>query len=164
MMKRLWLGAVCAALGAGGCSGTGQSSTAQLAGSPSRIIQVFNDGQKIVVNGQNDGKSQLSLVMGSLQWTAKSERPDEFTASLEPSSKVPLGKGVTGEGFIFNVGDSRFNISGKPVPEGELVLRRNSQIVQQGNDYVVADLMPKKGKPIPVLVRLQEKTPAKPSA
>ncbi|BCM89297.1 hypothetical protein IAD21_01142 [Abditibacteriota bacterium] len=135
-----------------------QGSSPQLANAPARITQVFNDGQKIVVNGQTDGRSQISLVIGSMHWTAKGSRPDDFTASLEPSSEIPVGKGAKKNGFVFNVGDSRFYISGAPVPAGQLVLRKNSQIVHQGGDFVVADLVQKDGQKVPVIMRLQAKT------
>ncbi len=154
-MKRFWLwGGAAILLVVAGCGAKGASPSSP-ANSTSRIEQVFNDGQKIVVNGRTDGRSHVSLVIGKLHWTAKGSRPDEFTASLEPSSEVPPGQKVARKGFVFNVGDSRFYIPDSPTPAGELVLRKNSQIGQQGGDFIVADMVQKNGQKVPVIVRLQ---------
>ena len=158
-MKRLWLWATGILLLSGGCGAPEHAaSSAQLASSPSRIAQVFNDGQKIVIIGQTNGQSQLSLVIGQLHWTAKGSRPDEFTASLEPSSEAPRGQSPARKGFVFNVGDSRFYVAEGSAPAGQLVLRKNSRIARQGDDFVVADMLQKDGQKIPVVVRLQAKT------
>ena len=157
-LKRLWLGGMGILLLIGGCGAPEAGvPTSRLASSPSRIEQVFNDGQKIVINGQTNGKSQLSLVIGQLHWTANGSRPDQFTACLEPSSDIPRGQDSVRKGFVFNVGSNRFYVAeGHPVA-GQLVLRKNSQIDRQGDDFIVADMLQKDGRKVPVVVQLRAK-------
>lgn len=157
-MKRLWLWGTGILFLSGGCGAPENgASNARLANSPSRIAQVFNDGQKIIISGQANGQSQLSLVIGPLHWTAKGLGPDQFTASLEPASGTPDGQSFLHKGFVFNVGNSRFRIAEGPAPAGLLVLRKNSQIARQGDDFVVADMVQTDGRKVPVVVRLQSK-------
>ena len=157
-MKWFWLWIVGVVFLVGGCGAPeNRDSSAPPTSLPSHIDQVFNDGQKIVINGQTNGQSQLSLVIGSLHWTAKGSRPDQFTASLEPSSDTPHGQSPARKGFVFNVGDSRFYILEGQSPTGHLVLRKNSQIARQGSDFIVADMLQKGGQKVPVVVRFQAK-------
>ena len=122
-----------------------------------QITSVDNVGHKVIINAQTDGTKQMALLIGKDRW--QSGKQGVIVASFEPSNEMRLENGATGHGFSFKVGGAgssgTFYIN---IPYGQIVLRKNAQVSQQGGVFTIADIKQADGKLIPVTVQLADKT------
>ena len=108
-------------------------------------------------------ESSLSLYFGDKKWGSGLVKAGEKTvATVEASDQIELENGGKGEGIVFTT--ARGGITGKQylhlasdgeLPSGDLIVRKEDNIVQTADKVVVADLRLSDGASVPVSLALE---------